>query len=114
MTNRINGFLTSLSILSPSDFSGRPALKLAELWVLALVLGFPPLLGLAAEAVDDERRAEGEAQYNQLCRACHDGSLLEAPNMLFELIEFKHNADQAVSHMPVYGPEMTHTSWYEK
>jgi len=36
-------------------------------------------------------------------------AVLEAPNMLFELIEFSHNRDQPVSKMPVQGPGMTHT-----
>jgi catechol 2,3-dioxygenase-like lactoylglutathione lyase family enzyme len=36
-------------------------------------------------------------------------AVLEAPNMLFELIEFSHNADRAVTRMPVFGPGMTHT-----
>lgn len=36
-------------------------------------------------------------------------AVLEAPNMLFELIEFAHNADQPDRRMPVYGPGMTHT-----
>lgn len=36
-------------------------------------------------------------------------AVLEAPNMLFELIEFSHNRDTPVSQMPVEGPGMTHT-----
>ncbi|MEH6593363.1 MAG: VOC family protein [Halioglobus sp.] len=36
-------------------------------------------------------------------------AVLKAPNMLFELIEFKHNADEATQRMPVQGPGMTHT-----
>ncbi|MBT8147908.1 MAG: VOC family protein [Gammaproteobacteria bacterium] len=36
-------------------------------------------------------------------------AILEAPNMLFELIEFSHNRDIPVSKMPVQGPGMTHT-----
>ena len=36
-------------------------------------------------------------------------AVLEAPNMLFEFIEFKHNANKPVTVMPVYGPGMTHT-----
>lgn len=36
-------------------------------------------------------------------------AVLEAPNMLFELIEFSHNRDLPVSNMPVEGPGMTHT-----
>ncbi|MCG8413867.1 MAG: VOC family protein [Pseudomonadales bacterium] len=36
-------------------------------------------------------------------------AVLEAPNMLFEFIEFKHNANKALEVMPVYGPGMTHT-----
>ncbi len=36
-------------------------------------------------------------------------AVLEAPNMLFELIEFAHNADKPERRMPVYGPGMTHT-----
>lgn len=36
-------------------------------------------------------------------------AVLEGPNMLFELIEFKHNANKPVSKMPVFGPGMTHT-----
>lgn len=36
-------------------------------------------------------------------------AVLEAPNMLFEFIEFKHNANKIVEVMPVYGPGMTHT-----
>ena len=36
-------------------------------------------------------------------------AVLEAPNMLFELIEFSHNREQPISKMPVQGPGMTHT-----
>lgn len=36
-------------------------------------------------------------------------AVLEAPNMLFELIEFKHNADKPTVRMAVEGPGMTHT-----
>ena len=36
-------------------------------------------------------------------------AVLEAPNMLFELIAFKHNADKTPTRMPVQGPGMTHT-----
>lgn len=36
-------------------------------------------------------------------------AVLEAPNMLFELIEFSHNQNQSLSKMPVAGPGMTHT-----
>lgn len=36
-------------------------------------------------------------------------AVLEAPNMLFELIEFSHNRDTPISLMPVEGPGMTHT-----
>ena len=36
-------------------------------------------------------------------------AVLEAPNMLFELIEFSHNRDTPVSKMLVQGPGMTHT-----
>lgn len=36
-------------------------------------------------------------------------AVLEAPNMLFELIEFSHNRNQPFSKMPVQGPGMTHT-----
>ena len=36
-------------------------------------------------------------------------AVLEAPNMLFELISFKHNADKTPTRMPVQGPGMTHT-----
>ena len=36
-------------------------------------------------------------------------AVLEAPNMLFELIEFSHNRDTPISKMPVQGPGMTHT-----
>ena len=36
-------------------------------------------------------------------------AVLEAPNMLFELIEFSHNRDLPISKMPVQGPGMTHT-----
>ncbi len=36
-------------------------------------------------------------------------AVLEAPNMLFELIEFSHNRDLPISNMPVQGPGMTHT-----
>ncbi|MEH6581441.1 MAG: VOC family protein [Halioglobus sp.] len=36
-------------------------------------------------------------------------AILEAPNMLFELIEFKHNANGETQRMPVQGPGMTHT-----
>ncbi len=36
-------------------------------------------------------------------------AVLEAPNMLFELIEFSHNRDLPPRKMPVEGPGMTHT-----
>jgi len=36
-------------------------------------------------------------------------AVLEAPNMLFEFIEFEHNADEPMRKMPVNGPGMTHT-----
>ena len=36
-------------------------------------------------------------------------AVLEAPNMLFELIEFSHNANKPTTRMPVQGPGMTHT-----
>lgn len=36
-------------------------------------------------------------------------AVLEGPNMLFELIEFKHNANKSPVKMPVEGPGMTHT-----
>ena len=36
-------------------------------------------------------------------------AVLEAPNMLFELIEFSHNRDVPISNMLVQGPGMTHT-----
>jgi len=36
-------------------------------------------------------------------------AVLKAPNMLFELIEFKHNANEGTQKMPVQGPGMTHT-----
>ncbi len=36
-------------------------------------------------------------------------AVLEAPNMLFEFIEFEHNADKPLRKMPVNGPGMTHT-----
>ncbi len=36
-------------------------------------------------------------------------AVLEAPNMLFELIEFSHNENVQLSKMPVEGPGMTHT-----
>lgn len=36
-------------------------------------------------------------------------AVLEAPNMLFELIEFSHNENTPLSKMPVEGPGMTHT-----
>lgn len=36
-------------------------------------------------------------------------AVLEAPNMLFELIEFSHNRNVPLSKMPVQGPGMTHT-----
>lgn len=36
-------------------------------------------------------------------------AVLEAPNMLFELIEFSHNRNVPISNMPVEGPGMTHT-----
>ena len=44
----------------------------------------------------------------------HDGvdyeiAVLEAPNMLFELIEFSHNRGAPINRMPVQGPGMTHT-----
>ena len=35
--------------------------------------------------------------------------VLEAPNMLFELNEFSHNAEKPLTRMPVQGPGMTHT-----
>ena len=39
----------------------------------------------------------------------YDIAVLKAPNMLFELIEFRHNAERRVERMPVNGPGMTHT-----
>ena len=36
-------------------------------------------------------------------------AVLKAPNMLFELIEFKHNAGEVPQRMPPQGPGMTHT-----
>ncbi|MEM7359343.1 MAG: VOC family protein [Pseudomonadota bacterium] len=44
----------------------------------------------------------------------HDGvayevAVLKAPNMLFELTEFSHNADATSKRMPAQGPGMTHT-----
>ena len=36
-------------------------------------------------------------------------AVLKAPNMLFEFIEFKHNAKEKTQRMPVQGPGMTHT-----
>lgn len=36
-------------------------------------------------------------------------AILKAPNMLFEFIEFKHNAKEATQRMPAQGPGMTHT-----
>ena len=36
-------------------------------------------------------------------------AVLEAPNMLFEFIEFEHNANLPMKRMPVNGPGMTHT-----
>ncbi len=39
----------------------------------------------------------------------YETAVLKAPNMLFELIEFKHNANTATERMPVQGPGMTHT-----
>ena len=39
----------------------------------------------------------------------YEMAVLAGPNMLFELIEFKHNANKPVSKMPVFGPGMTHT-----
>lgn len=36
-------------------------------------------------------------------------AVLESPNMLFEFIEFEHNANKPAYKMPVYGPGMTHT-----
>lgn len=36
-------------------------------------------------------------------------AVLQAPNMLFELTEFKHNAGAATRRMPFQGPGMTHT-----
>lgn len=36
-------------------------------------------------------------------------AVLLAPNMLLELIEFKHNANEITQRMPVQGPGMTHT-----
>ncbi|MEM1246071.1 MAG: VOC family protein [Acidobacteriota bacterium] len=38
-----------------------------------------------------------------------DVAVLRAPNMLFELVEFRHNADAATSKRPFEGPGMTHT-----
>ncbi|MBL6804660.1 MAG: VOC family protein [Pseudomonadales bacterium] len=35
--------------------------------------------------------------------------VLEAPNMLFELNAFSHNADKPLTRMPAQGPGMTHT-----
>ena len=39
----------------------------------------------------------------------YEVAVLEAPNMLFEFIEFEHNADAGITKMPVFGPGMTHT-----
>jgi catechol 2,3-dioxygenase-like lactoylglutathione lyase family enzyme len=39
----------------------------------------------------------------------YEVAVLEAPNMLFELIEFSHNQSQPLNTMPVIGPGMTHT-----
>ena len=39
----------------------------------------------------------------------YEVAILEAPNMLFELTEFSHNAMKETSKMPAYGPGMTHT-----
>jgi catechol 2,3-dioxygenase-like lactoylglutathione lyase family enzyme len=39
----------------------------------------------------------------------YETAILEAPNMLFEFIEFKHNAGKPTQRMPVQGPGMTHT-----
>jgi catechol 2,3-dioxygenase-like lactoylglutathione lyase family enzyme len=39
----------------------------------------------------------------------YEVAVLEAPNMLFELVEFSHNRNVPVSKMPVQGPGMTHT-----
>lgn len=39
----------------------------------------------------------------------YEMAVLEAPNMLFEFIEFKHNASETTQRMPVQGPGMTHT-----
>jgi catechol 2,3-dioxygenase-like lactoylglutathione lyase family enzyme len=36
-------------------------------------------------------------------------AILEAPNMLFELIQFNHNRNVPLTEMPVQGPGMTHT-----
>jgi len=39
----------------------------------------------------------------------YEVAVLKAPNMLFELTEFKHNADVPLTQMPAQGPGMTHT-----
>ena len=39
----------------------------------------------------------------------YETAVLEAPNMLFELNEFSHNAGKPITRMPVQGPGMTHT-----
>jgi catechol 2,3-dioxygenase-like lactoylglutathione lyase family enzyme len=39
----------------------------------------------------------------------YEVAVLQAPNMLFEFVAFKHNASQEAVRMPVEGPGMTHT-----
>lgn len=39
----------------------------------------------------------------------YEVAVLKAPNMLFELTEFSHNADAISQRMPAQGPGMTHT-----
>ncbi|MEH6558830.1 MAG: VOC family protein [Oceanicoccus sp.] len=39
----------------------------------------------------------------------YEVAVLQGPNMLFEFVEFKHNANEQVVRMPVEGPGMTHT-----
>jgi catechol 2,3-dioxygenase-like lactoylglutathione lyase family enzyme len=41
----------------------------------------------------------------------YEAAVLKAPNMLLELIEFEHNKDAEISHMPAKGPGMTHTCY---
>lgn len=62
----------------------------------------------AAEVSDAEVAALGEAQYNQLCAACHNGALLEAPRIqalsLFEpgrIVESLESGVMSVQGMPL-------------